>query len=155
RDFGGSRLANPDTRGLRSCRRAPPRGLAHRARVKMTMFPRFDPYAVLGTSGRDRRSLAALAALAGAAAEIENRAAKPVDADHEDHRSGDTPAKVAKPAKAGGTEAGTLATLAALADPAPEIENPVRWSEVEEQRAASVEYDGNIPRAWAEGFSRL
>jgi hypothetical protein len=29
------------------------------------------------------------------------------------------------------------------------------WSEVEEERAAIVEYDGGIPRAWAEGFARL
>jgi hypothetical protein len=29
------------------------------------------------------------------------------------------------------------------------------WSEAEEERAAIVENDGGIPRAWAEGFSRL
>jgi hypothetical protein len=29
------------------------------------------------------------------------------------------------------------------------------WGETEEERAAIVEYDGNIPRAWAEGFARL
>ena len=29
------------------------------------------------------------------------------------------------------------------------------WGETEEQRAAIVEYDGNIPRPWAEGFARL
>ena len=29
------------------------------------------------------------------------------------------------------------------------------WGEAEEERAAIVEYDGNIPRTWAEGFARL
>jgi hypothetical protein len=29
------------------------------------------------------------------------------------------------------------------------------WGEAEEERAAIVEYDGNAPRAWAEGFARL
>ena len=29
------------------------------------------------------------------------------------------------------------------------------WGEAEEERAAIVEHDGNIPRAWAEGFARL
>lgn len=30
-----------------------------------------------------------------------------------------------------------------------------RWGEAEEERAAIVEHDGKIPRAWAEGFARL
>jgi hypothetical protein len=30
-----------------------------------------------------------------------------------------------------------------------------RWGEAEQERAAIVEYDGGIPRAWAEGFARL
>jgi hypothetical protein len=29
------------------------------------------------------------------------------------------------------------------------------WSEVEEERASIVEYDGGVPRTWAEGFARL
>jgi hypothetical protein len=29
------------------------------------------------------------------------------------------------------------------------------WSEAEQERAAIGEYDGNVPRAWAEGFARL
>jgi hypothetical protein len=29
------------------------------------------------------------------------------------------------------------------------------WSDTEEERASIVEYDGGIPRAWAEGFARL
>jgi hypothetical protein len=31
----------------------------------------------------------------------------------------------------------------------------VAWGEAEEERAAIVENDGRIPRAWAEGFARL
>jgi hypothetical protein len=29
------------------------------------------------------------------------------------------------------------------------------WGDTKEERAAIVEYDGKIPRAWAEGFARL
>jgi hypothetical protein len=29
------------------------------------------------------------------------------------------------------------------------------WSEAEDERAAIVEYDGGVPRTWAEGFARL
>ena len=29
------------------------------------------------------------------------------------------------------------------------------WAEAEEERAAIVEHDGKVPRAWAEGFARL
>jgi hypothetical protein len=32
---------------------------------------------------------------------------------------------------------------------------PPHWGEAEEERAAIVEHDGRIPRAWAEGFARL
>jgi hypothetical protein len=36
------------------------------------------------------------------------------------------------------------------------LENaPGSWSEAEEERAAIVEFDGAIPRSWAEGFARL
>ena len=31
----------------------------------------------------------------------------------------------------------------------------ITWGEVQAERAALVEYDGNIPREWAEGFARL
>jgi hypothetical protein len=34
-------------------------------------------------------------------------------------------------------------------------ETAPNWSEVEQGRAAIVEYDGNIPHPWAEGFARL
>jgi hypothetical protein len=29
------------------------------------------------------------------------------------------------------------------------------WGEAEEERAGVIEYDGNVPRAWAEGYARL
>jgi hypothetical protein len=32
---------------------------------------------------------------------------------------------------------------------------PATWSEAEEERAAIVEHDGGVPRAWAEGFALL
>jgi hypothetical protein len=33
--------------------------------------------------------------------------------------------------------------------------DPAVWTDVQEERAAIVEYDGGAPRAWAEGFARL
>jgi len=48
-----------------------------------------------------------------------------------------------------------LASSAALAAPPAEIADRATWSEVGEERAAIVEHDGGIPRAWAEGFARL
>jgi hypothetical protein len=39
--------------------------------------------------------------------------------------------------------------------PAVKPEAASTWGEAEEERAAIIEYDGNIPRAWAEGFARL
>src|SRR6202023_629333 len=68
----GSRLAHPDTRGRRSRRRAPSRGLAHRAGVMVAAFRRFDPYAVLVVPP-DRGTLATLESLADVPAEIEIR----------------------------------------------------------------------------------
>jgi hypothetical protein len=44
-------------------------------------------------------------------------------------------------------------TLAADHLGAPAMAAP--WSEVEEERAAIIQHDGAIPRAWAEGFARL
>jgi hypothetical protein len=32
---------------------------------------------------------------------------------------------------------------------------PATWEDAKEERAAIVEYDGGIPRTWAEGFARL
>jgi hypothetical protein len=122
----------------------------------MTAFRRFDPYAILSKADRERRTLAALAGLAGVTAEIEDDADASVISDSnradENRNLKDTPAKVAKPAKVDADEAGTLATLARSS---PEAENPGRWGEAEEERASIVEHDGKIPRAWAEGFTRL
>ena len=57
----------------------------------------------------------------------------------------------------------TLGVLAGLDGAAGETENshavsvgtPATWGEAGEERAAIVEHEGNIPRAWAEGFARL
>jgi hypothetical protein len=115
----------------------------------MTAFRRFDPYALLAEDQKKPRTLASLADLAGLASGIANLADAPFEGNQD---RGGNAAKVAKPAKIGGGKAGTLASLAA---PALEIENPARWSEADEERAAIVEHDGKIPRAWAEGFARL
>jgi hypothetical protein len=40
-------------------------------------------------------------------------------------------------------------------EPLPEPMVAPSWDEAEEERAAIVEHDGAIPRAWAEGFARL
>jgi hypothetical protein len=107
----------------------------------MAAFRRFDPYAAL-PEGRERpQTLAALASLAEAGLKIENRrgpAAIPnsIPVDQDQNRRG-TAAKVAKPAK--------------VADP---IAAP-SWGEAGEDRAAIIEYDGKVRRAWAEGFARL
>jgi hypothetical protein len=107
----------------------------------MAAFRRFDPYAVLA-EGRERpQALAALAALAGAGLRIEDRrdpAAIPdtTSADQDQNmRVGS--AKVAK--------------LAKVPEPIP----APSWGEAEDERAAIIEHDGGIPRAWAEGFARL
>jgi hypothetical protein len=63
-------------------------------------------------------------------------------------------------------QAETLGALGALGGAATEIRNSAPpppaaeralaiWGEAEEERAAIVEHDGAIPRAWAEGFARL
>ena len=80
-------------------------------------------------------------------------------------------AKLANPAKPDIRQPAALAELAALAGSPPEqlfsrapskapIPQPTdgalaTWGEIEEERAAIVEYDGGIPRGWAEGFARL
>ena len=100
----------------------------------MAAFRRFDPYALLSEDREQPRILAGLAGLAGATSNIENRA----DASAEENQDWKgTAAKVAKPAK-------VFASI-----PAPS------WGEVEQERAAIVEFDGGIPSAWAEGFARL
>jgi hypothetical protein len=57
----------------------------------------------------------------------------------------------------------TLGGLGALREAGDETENPrapadsalAIWGDTEEERAAIIEHDGNIPRAWADGFARL
>jgi hypothetical protein len=104
----------------------------------MAAFRRFDPYAVLGENNRDRATLAGLASLAGARAEIEIPAKAPAIVDpcptDQNQDRGGAPAKAAN-----------------LAKPA----SALSWGEAEQERAAIVEYDGNVLRVWAEGFARL
>ena len=45
--------------------------------------------------------------------------------------------------------------LTLVARPKPQIRPVGTWTEREEERAAIVEYDGCVPRDWAEGFARL
>jgi hypothetical protein len=57
----------------------------------------------------------------------------------------------------------TLGGLGALGEAGAETENPLApcagapamWGDAESERAAIVEYDGRVPREWAEGFARL
>jgi hypothetical protein len=45
---------------------------------------------------------------------------------------------------------------AASEAPPEKVETPApSWGECDEERAAIVQHDGHIPRAWAEGFARL
>lgn len=45
--------------------------------------------------------------------------------------------------------------LTLLAPPDPQTGPRDAWADTEEERAAIVEYDGGVPRVWAEGFARL
>jgi hypothetical protein len=45
--------------------------------------------------------------------------------------------------------------LTLLAPPGPKTELGDSWADAEEERAATVEYDGGAPRAWAEALARL
>jgi hypothetical protein len=45
--------------------------------------------------------------------------------------------------------------LTLLAHPKPIIRPDDTWTDREEERAAIVEYDGGVPRDWAEGFAQL
>ena len=68
------------------------------------------------------------------------------------------PAKVAKAPEKEAERSTTLATLATLAGVRGETEHfkpAPDTSDGEEERAAIVEHDGGVPRAWAEGFARL
>jgi len=71
-------------------------------------------------------------------------------------------AKVAKAAKVDGEREQTFATFAAFATfaeapaenhAAAPAANP--WTEAHEERAAIIEHDGGVPRAWAEALARL
>jgi hypothetical protein len=51
---------------------------------------------------------------------------------------------------------GVTANFANLAKARRRVEPlPANWSEVEQERAAIIEYDGGAPRAWAEALARL
>jgi hypothetical protein len=62
---------------------------------------------------------------------------------------------------------GTYKERPKIVEPAPRMPNsrrahrssadyiPAVWGEAQEERAAIVQHDGEIPRAWAEGFARL
>jgi hypothetical protein len=104
----------------------------------MAPFRRFDPYAVIGEDNRDRATLAGLAGLAGATAEIEIPAKAPAGAD-------------LAPRDKNQDRWGAPAKIANDANPA----SAPSWGKAEEERAAIIEHDGRIPRAWAEGFARL
>jgi hypothetical protein len=124
----------------------------------MAHFAKFDPKAFLESERRvaDPRktpkdpnrpkTLAGLATLAGLPSQIENQGAGDSDTTVDDHgRSKNqklrpTPAKVAKVAKVDPLIAATEA------DP---------WDDVEEERAAVIEYDGCVPGVWAEALARL
>jgi hypothetical protein len=68
-------------------------------------------------------------------------------------------AKVAKVAKRSASLLDTLRRFRSFRRGATENEKcepkPEPWTDAHEERAAIVEYDGGIPRAWAEGFARL
>jgi hypothetical protein len=60
--------------------------------------------------------------------------------------SGDPPSRVSQSVK----------SVTALSEPAPATDRALEiWGEAEEERAGVIEYDGNVPRAWAEGYARL
>jgi len=76
------------------------------------------------------------------------------------------PPKTPKTPKVDLIEAGALGGLGALGEVEPQIQGstpPVAaldhsaatWGEAEAERAGVAEYDGGIPRDWAEGFARL
>jgi hypothetical protein len=52
-----------------------------------------------------------------------------------------------------GKSSKTLETASTVGQPTDAV--LARWGEAEEERAAIIEHDGNIPRAWAEGYARL
>jgi hypothetical protein len=149
----------------------------------MGAFRKFDPYSFLANQeagslfeadAKAPETLAELATLA----EGQPQSANERSGDAPDsHEAPIYPAEAAKFAKVGDCGPGTLAALATLESARPGNGNVsfgsalakaaklanlspagVRvngWGATQEERAAIVEYDGNIPRAWAEGFARL
>ena len=97
----------------------------------MSVLPRFDSFAVLdkATQGRPR----------------------PDTRHTPEPKVG--PAKVAKPAKEGKADGVPLAALAGLAGGTGD--NTAAWRHWIDERAAICEYDGGLPREWAEGVARL
>jgi hypothetical protein len=63
--------------------------------------------------------------------------------------------KVANPAKEPESTSENLASLAELADPLPDSANVTELETDSDERAAICEFDGQIPREWAEGFAEL
>jgi len=131
----------------------------------MARFAKFDPWAFLemekqATAGASLAkamkddphptdkpgTLASLATLAGPPSQNGNRRVGDFDTtavhhgDGQNQKRAPTPANVAKVAK--------LATQIAVSKDA-------MWSDVEDERAAMIEYDGGAPRAWAEAVARL
>jgi hypothetical protein len=61
--------------------------------------------------------------------------------------------KVSRADPVSGKSSKTLETASTVGQPTGAV--LARWGEAEAERAAIVEHDGNVPRAWAEGYSRL
>ena len=57
----------------------------------------------------------------------------------------------------GATDASARQSVSGMppASPEPPPDVSAAWADAKEERAAIVEHDGRIPRAWAEGFARL
>jgi hypothetical protein len=149
----------------------------------MAAFRKFDPHAFLADEEEGARSkvtadapetLAALATLAG---ERPPSGKERSEVNPSTDKSNTNAAKAAKFAKTYDEKAGSLASLATLEAKHSENEivssgaalakvakpaNPSgagvgadAWGATQEERAGIVEYDGGVPRAWAEGFARL
>jgi hypothetical protein len=97
--------------------------------MTMAAFRRFDPYAALVA---DYRAVAGVASVARVPPDIS---------------AADAPSQPNQDREAAPATVATVATVAEHAAPG--------WGAAEEERAAIVEHDGGIPRAWAEGFARL
>jgi hypothetical protein len=148
----------------------------------MEAFRKFDPYVFLAgraeaapseVAAEASETLAGLATLAGRPSPNANVRSD----DKPDVADAQVDAKAAKFAKAGAEREVSLATLATLepshaqnetksfgsalakaakpANPSAAGVEADEWGATQEEHAAIIEYDGGIPRAWAEGFARL